>query len=98
MRDEAREHVLAIKSSDIVLNRLLGSGSFAEVPEKSPVKRALLMAERALIVGLFCEELLCVSWRCFRFSLFFYEREVDSLFFYERERPHAYCLRSLLTD
>lgn len=30
MRDEAREHVLAIKSSDIVLNRLLGSGSFAE--------------------------------------------------------------------
>jgi len=31
MRDEAREHVLAIKSSDIVLNRLLGSGSFAEV-------------------------------------------------------------------
>jgi hypothetical protein len=31
MRDEAREHVLAIKSQDIVLNRLLGSGSFAEV-------------------------------------------------------------------
>jgi len=31
MRDEAREHVLAIQSSDIVLNRLLGSGSFAEV-------------------------------------------------------------------
>lgn len=31
MRDEAREHVLAIKSSDILLNSLLGSGSFAEV-------------------------------------------------------------------
>ena len=31
MRDEAREHVLSIKSSDIVLNLLLGSGSFAEV-------------------------------------------------------------------
>ena len=26
MRDEAREHVLSIKSSDLVLNRLLGSG------------------------------------------------------------------------
>jgi hypothetical protein len=31
MRDEAREHVLAIKSSDILLNNILGSGSFAEV-------------------------------------------------------------------
>ena len=28
MRDEAREHVLSIKSSDLVLNRLLGSGRF----------------------------------------------------------------------
>jgi len=31
MRDEAREHVLAIKSSDIQLESLLGTGSFAEV-------------------------------------------------------------------
>ena len=31
MRDEAREHVLAINSSDIQLESLLGTGSFAEV-------------------------------------------------------------------
>jgi serine/threonine protein kinase len=31
MRDEAREHVLSIKSSDIRLESLLGTGSFAEV-------------------------------------------------------------------
>jgi len=31
MRDEAREHVLAIKSPDIKLQTVLGSGSFAEV-------------------------------------------------------------------
>ena len=54
MRDEAREHVLAIKSSDIVLNRLLGSGSFAEVPQKSSVE-----SKRAVIVGLFYEEPCC---------------------------------------
>jgi hypothetical protein len=36
MRDEAREHVLAIKSSDILLNNILGSGSFAEVALSRP--------------------------------------------------------------
>ena len=35
MRDEAREHVLAINSSDIHLQSILGTGSFADVHKAS---------------------------------------------------------------
>ena len=35
MRDEAREHVLAINSSDIHLQSILGTGSFADVHKSS---------------------------------------------------------------